>query len=198
MKCQKPQREHFLREQIKAIKSELGEPDSKFDEMDELRKKILAAGMPKSVETEALKQFGRLERMHPDATEASMVRTYIDWISDLPWKKETVDSIDIAKAKEILESDHYGLKKAKERILEFLAVKKLKNDMKGPILCFCGPPGVGKTSLGRSIAKAMNRKYFRMALGGVKDEAGNPGTSQNLCGSHARKNHSIPQTNRNQ
>ncbi len=167
----KTQREHFLREQIKAIKSELGEPDSKFDEMDELRKKILAAGMPKSVETEALKQFGRLERMHPDATEASMVRTYIDWISDLPWKKETVDSIDIAKAKEILESDHYGLKKAKERILEFLAVKKLKNDMKGPILCFCGPPGVGKTSLGRSIAKAMNRKYFRMALGGVKDEA---------------------------
>ena len=149
----------------------MGESDSKFDEMDELRKKLLAAGMPENVETEALKQLGRLERMHPDATEASMVRTYIDWISDLPWKKETIDSIDIEKAKKILESDHYGLKKSKERILEFLAVKKLKNDMKGPILCFCGPPGVGKTSLGKSIAKSMNRKYFRMALGGIRDEA---------------------------
>ncbi len=167
----KNQREYFLREQIKAIRSELGESDSKSDEMDELRKKILAAGMPKNVEKEILKQLGRLERMHPDATEASMVRSYIDWISDLPWKTKTIDSIDIEKARETLESDHYGLKKAKERILEFLAVKKLKNDMKGPILCFCGPPGVGKTSLGRSIAKSMDRKYFRMALGGVRDEA---------------------------
>lgn len=167
----KSQREYFLREQMKAIKSELGENDSKSDEMDELRQKIMSAGMPDDVETEVLKQMGRLERMHPDASEASMIRTYLDWMADLPWSKETVDSIDIKKAKEILESDHHGLEKAKERILEFLAVKKLKDDMRGPILCFCGPPGVGKTSLGKSIAKAMNRKYFRIALGGVKDEA---------------------------
>lgn len=167
----KSQREYFLREQMKAIKSELGENDTKTDEMDELRQKILSAGMPEEVEREVLKQMGRLERMHPDASEASMIRTYLDWMADLPWNKETVDSIDIEKAKEILESDHHGLEKAKERILEFLAVKKLKDNMKGPILCFCGPPGVGKTSLGKSIAKSMNRKYFRIALGGVKDEA---------------------------
>ena len=167
----KNQQESLLKEQIKAIKSELGDSESKTDEMEELRKKIMKAQMPENVETEALKQLGRLERMHPDATEASMVRTYIDWLSDIPWKKETTDSIDLQRAKHILESDHYGLEKAKERILEFLAVKKLKNDTKSPILCFCGPPGVGKTSLGKSIAKSMNRKYFRMALGGTKDEA---------------------------
>ncbi len=167
----KSQREYFLREQMKAIKSELGEGDSKTDELDELRQKLVAAGMPEDVETEVMKQMGRLERMHPDASEASMIRTYLDWIADLPWSIETVDSIDIAKGKEVLEADHHGLEKAKERILEFLAVQKLKNNMRGPILCFCGPPGVGKTSLGKSIAKSMNRKYFRIALGGVKDEA---------------------------
>ncbi len=167
----KSQREYFLREQMKAIKSELGEGDSKNDEMDELRQKLMSAGMPDEVEKEVMKQLGRLERMHPDASEASMIRTYLDWMGDLPWNKETIDSIDILKAKEILEADHHGLEKAKERILEFLAVKKLKDEMKGPILCFCGPPGVGKTSLGKSIAKSMNRKYFRIALGGVKDEA---------------------------
>lgn len=167
----KSQREYFLREQMKAIKSELGEGDSKNDEMDELRQKIMTAGMPDEVEKEVMKQLGRLERMHPDASEASMIRTYLDWMADLPWSNETVDSIDLVKAKKFLESDHHGLEKAKERILEFLAVKKLKDQMKGPILCFCGPPGVGKTSLGKSIAKSMNRKYFRIALGGVKDEA---------------------------
>lgn len=167
----KSQREYFLREQMKAIKSELGEGDSKTDELDELRQKLMASGMPEDVETEVMKQMGRLERMHPDASEASMIRTYLDWIAELPWSTETVDSIDIAKGKEVLEADHHGLEKAKERILEFLAVQKLKNNMKGPILCFCGPPGVGKTSLGKSIAKSMNRKYFRIALGGVKDEA---------------------------
>ncbi len=167
----KSQREYFLREQMKAIKSELGEGDSKNDEMDELRQKIMTAGMPDEVEREVMKQLGRLERMHPDASEASMIRTYLDWMGDLPWNKETIDSIEIVKAQEILEADHHGLEKAKERILEFLAVKKLKDNMKGPILCFCGPPGVGKTSLGKSIAKSMNRKYFRIALGGVKDEA---------------------------
>lgn len=167
----KSQREYFLREQMRAIKNELGESDSKSEEMEELREKLLNAKMSPAAETEALKQLSRLERMHPDASEASMVRTYLDWMIDLPWNKKTTDSIDLAKSKEILDEDHYDLMKVKERVLEFLAVRKLKTSMKGPILCFCGPPGVGKTSLGRSIAKAMGREYFRIALGGVKDEA---------------------------
>lgn len=170
---QKNQRENFLREQMKAIKSELGEngQDAKSEEMDELKNKIIAAGMPTAVETESLKQLARLERMHPDASEATMVRTYLDWMVDLPWSKQSEDIIDIKQAKIILDEDHYDLQKAKDRVLEFLAVRKLKTTMKGPILCFSGPPGVGKTSLGRSIAKAMGREYFRIALGGVKDEA---------------------------
>jgi len=167
----KSQREYFLREQMKAIKNELGEGDSKSEEMDELREKIVNAGMPSHVEAEALKQLGRLERMHPDASEATMVRTYLDWMADLPWAKRSDDHIDLKRAKEILDEDHYELEKAKDRILEFLAVRKLKPNLKGPILCFGGPPGVGKTSLGKSIARAMGREYFRIALGGVKDEA---------------------------
>jgi ATP-dependent Lon protease len=167
----KSQREYFLREQMRQIKSELGENDSKSEEIEELREKITNSGMTKPVETEALKQLHRLERMHPDASEASMVRTYLDWMVDLPWNKKSEDRIDLTKAKKILDEDHYELAKAKDRILEFLAVRKLKNSIKGPILCFCGPPGVGKTSLGKSIAKAMGREYFRIALGGVKDEA---------------------------
>lgn len=168
----KSQREYFLREQMRAIKSELGENDSKSEEIEELRNKIYDAGMAETVQTEALKQLNRLERMHPDASEASMVRTYLDWMIDLPWSKRSTDAIDLARSQEILEDDHHGLEKAKDRILEFLAVRKLRgNAMKGPILCFCGPPGVGKTSLGKSIAKAMGREYHRIALGGVKDEA---------------------------
>ncbi len=167
----KSQREYFLREQMKAIKSELGENDSKSEEMEELREKVIKAGMPPAVETEAVKQLQRLERMHPDASEASMVRTYLDWMVDLPWSKKSQDSIDLNRAKEVLDEDHHELQKAKDRVMEFLAVRKLKNNMKGPILCFAGPPGVGKTSLGKSIARAMNREYFRIALGGVKDEA---------------------------
>lgn len=167
----KSQRESFLREQMKQIKHELGEQEGKGDDLEEIRRKITESGMPADVEKEALKQMGRLERMHPDASEASMLRTYLDWMIDLPWNKESEDSIDLKMAKEILESDHFGLEKAKERILEFLAVRKLKQTIKGPILCFCGPPGVGKTSLGKSIAKAMGRQYHRIALGGVKDEA---------------------------
>lgn len=168
----KSQREYFLREQMRAIKNELGEQDSKGEEMEELRQKLLDAGMPEAVQNEALKQLGRLERMHPDASEASMVRTYLDWLVELPWNKRTEDNLDIARAQKILDEDHYDLAKAKDRILEFLAVRKLKpNDLKGPILCFCGPPGVGKTSLGKSIARSMGREYFRIALGGVKDEA---------------------------
>lgn len=167
----KSQREYFLREQMKAIKNELGEGDSKSEEMDELREKLMNAGMPATVEVEALKQLGRLERMHPDASEATMVRTYLDWMADLPWKKNTEDHIDLKRSKEILDEDHYELEKVKDRIMEFLAVRKLKPNLKGPILCFGGPPGVGKTSLGKSIARAMGREYFRIALGGVKDEA---------------------------
>ncbi|MBC7421051.1 MAG: endopeptidase La [Bdellovibrio sp.] len=169
---QKNSRENFLREQMKAIKSELGDSqDAKSEEMDELKNKVIAAGMPAAIEAESLKQLSRLERMHPDASEATMVRTYLDWMVDLPWSKQSEDIIDIKQAKQILDDDHYDLQKAKDRVLEFLAVRKLKATMKGPILCFSGPPGVGKTSLGRSIAKAMGREYFRIALGGVKDEA---------------------------
>lgn len=167
----KSQREYFLREQMRAIKSELGEQDSKSEEMEELREKVHNSGMPAAVETEALKQLHRLERMHPDASEASMVRTYLDWMVDLPWNKKTEDNLDLVRAKAILDEDHYDLQKSKDRVLEFLAVRKLKTNMKGPILCFAGPPGVGKTSLGKSIARAMGREYFRVALGGVKDEA---------------------------
>jgi ATP-dependent Lon protease len=168
----KSQREYFLREQMRAIKSELGEQDQKGEEMEELREKLVKAGMPETVHNEAMKQLGRLERMHPDASEASMLRTYLDWLIDLPWSKSTEDNLDLDRAKMILDEDHYELAKAKDRILEFLAVRKLKTDSrKGPILCFCGPPGVGKTSLGRSIARSMGREYFRVALGGVKDEA---------------------------
>jgi len=167
----KSQKEYYLREQMRAIKNELGEADSKGEEIDDLREKIMTSGMPEAVQTEALKQLGRLERMHPDASEASMVRTYLDWMVDLPWSKKSEDSLDLARAQQILDEDHYDLNKVKDRILEFLAVRKLKNDMKGPILCLVGPPGVGKTSLGRSIARSMGREYFRIALGGVKDEA---------------------------
>lgn len=167
----KTQKEYFLREQMRAIKNELGETDTKSEEIDELREKILSAEMPPEVEQEALKQMGRLEKMHPDASEASMIRTYLDWLVELPWAIETEDILDLKHAKVILDEDHYDLEKIKDRILEFLAVRKLKNSMKGPILCFNGPPGVGKTSLGKSIARAMGRKYFRISLGGVKDEA---------------------------
>jgi ATP-dependent Lon protease len=167
----KSQREYILREQMKQIKNELGENDAKSEEMEELRAKLTNAGMTPTVEAEALKQLSRLERMHPDASEATMVRTYLDWMADLPWSKKTEDIHDLKRSKEILDEDHYELHKVKDRILEFLAVRKLKADMKGPILCFAGPPGVGKTSLGKSIARSMGREYFRIALGGVKDEA---------------------------
>src|ERR1700733_5756370 len=167
----KSQKEYFLREQIRAIKNELGDTDTKGEEIGELKEKVAACKMPQEVEQEALKQLGRLERMHPDASEASMLRTYIDWLIETPWSKSTVDNLDLARAKGILDEDHYNLSKIKERILEYLAVRKLKDKMKGPILCFAGPPGVGKTSLGKSIAKALGREFVRISLGGVKDEA---------------------------
>ncbi|MEK6759341.1 MAG: endopeptidase La [Deltaproteobacteria bacterium] len=167
----KSQREYFLREQMRAIKNELGDIEEASEEMEEFREKIKQCKMPSEVEKEAYKQADRLEMMHPDAAEAALIRTYLEWLVDLPWSKHTKDAIDINKAKEVLDTDHYDLEKVKERILEFLAVRKLQKKTKGPILCFVGPPGVGKTSLGRSIAKAMGREFVRISLGGIKDEA---------------------------
>ena len=167
----KTQREYFLREQLRAIKKELGEIDEHAQEIEEFREKILKARMPKEVEAEALKQLRRLELMHPDSAEASVVRTYLEWLAELPWRRSTRDKLDLKAAKRILDEDHYNLEKVKERILEFLAVRKLSKTTKGPIICFVGPPGVGKTSLGRSIARAMGRKFIRISLGGVRDEA---------------------------
>ena len=167
----KSQRDYFLREQVRAIHKELGESDEKALEVEEYQKKINQAKMTKEAETEALKQLKRIEQMHPDSAESSIVRTYLDWLVEMPWSKSSTDDINIKEAEKILDSDHYGLKKIKERILEYLSVRKLNPKMKGPILCFVGPPGVGKTSLGRTIAKAMGRKFFRISLGGIRDEA---------------------------
>ena len=165
------QREYFLREQMRAIRSELGEVDERTKEFKELRQKIRKAKMPKEVEKEATQELNRLEQMHPDAAEASMVRTYLDWLVEMPWSKSTIDKLDLLKAKKVLNEDHYDLEKVKDRILEYLSVHKLKKRMKGPILCFIGPPGVGKTSLGKSIARALGRKFVRISLGGIRDEA---------------------------
>lgn len=167
----KSQREYYLREQMRAIKSELGELEEITEDIDEIKKKIKKAKMPPDVEKETLKQADRLESMHPDAAESAIIRTYLDWLVELPWSKTTKDTLDIKKAKKVLDEDHYNLEKIKERILEYLAVRKLHQKSKGPILCFVGPPGVGKTSLGRSIARAMGRKFVRISLGGIKDEA---------------------------
>ncbi len=167
----KTQREYFLREQMRAIKDELGEGDERAEEIKDIRDRIKKAKMPHEVEREANKQLQRLEQMHPEAAEASIVRTYIDWLVEVPWNISTSDNEDIKKAKQILDGDHYDLEKVKERIVEFLSVHKLKKQMKGPILCFVGPPGVGKTSLGKSIARTLGRKFIRISLGGIRDEA---------------------------
>jgi ATP-dependent Lon protease len=167
----KSQKEYFLKEQLKAIRKELGEDDDFNREIEELNTKINKLKMPKDVKEEALKQLKRLSRMHSDSAEATVVRSYLEWIVELPWKKSSKDNLDIKNAKAILDEDHYGLEEVKDRILDFLSVRKLKNDMKSPILCFVGPPGVGKTSLGKSIARAMGRKFLRISLGGVRDEA---------------------------
>jgi ATP-dependent Lon protease len=168
---QQSQRDYYLREQLKAIQKELGEQDEGQRETEELREKIEAAGMPEDVKKEALKELSRLSRMSPMAADYSLTRNYIEWLAILPWAKSSGSKIDINKAKEILDEDHYELKKVKDRILDYLSVLELKPDMKGPILCFVGPPGVGKTSLGRSIARALGRKFQRVSLGGMHDEA---------------------------
>jgi ATP-dependent Lon protease len=170
-KVQQTQREYYLREQMKAIQKELGEQDEGQRDTDELRQKIDAAGMPDEVKKEALKELGRLARMSPMAADYGVTRNYIEWLAVLPWAKTSGGEVDIPKAKEILDADHYDLKKVKDRILDYLSVRRLKPNMKGPILCFVGPPGVGKTSLGKSIARALGRKFVRISLGGVHDEA---------------------------
>ncbi len=165
------QREFFLREQMRAIRTELGEGEERGPDVAEYDDKIKKAKLPPDAKKEAEKQLQRLDQMHPDSAEASIIKTYLDWIVELPWAKATKDRVDLAEARKILDEDHYDLKKVKQRILEFLGVHKLKGSLKGPILCFVGPPGVGKTSLGKSIAKSLDRKFVRISLGGIKDEA---------------------------
>lgn len=167
----KAQKEYYLREQLKAIRKELGDGPDADEELEDITKAIEKAGLPAEVRKEADKQLKRLAAMHGDSAEASVVRTYLDWLAELPWKKMSKDQLDIVKAKDVLDEDHYGLTKIKDRILEYLSVRKLNPDSKGPILCFAGPPGVGKTSLGRSIARALGRKFQRISLGGMRDEA---------------------------
>ncbi|HEY3121196.1 MAG TPA: endopeptidase La [Vicinamibacteria bacterium] len=177
------QREFFLRQQLKAIQSELGEGNELSEEIAALRDKAHKAKMPKPVLEEVERQLKKLERMHPDAAETATLRNWLDWMVTLPWGKVTKDNLDLAEAQKILDEDHYGLEKVKERIVEYLAVRKLKEKMKGPLLCFVGPPGVGKTSLGKSIARALGRKFVRLSLGGVKDEAEIRGHRRTYVGS---------------
>jgi ATP-dependent Lon protease len=167
----KGQREYFLRQQLKAIQDELGEGDEQQAEINELRERIEAAGLPEDAQKAADRELSRLEKLPPVAAEYGVIRTYLEWLVDLPWSKETEDNLDIAHARETLDEDHYDLEEVKDRILEYLAVRKLNPDSPGPILCFVGPPGVGKTSLGRSIAKALGREFERISVGGVRDEA---------------------------
>jgi ATP-dependent Lon protease len=177
------QREFYLRQQMKAIMAELGEGDDLLEEIDHYREKARGAGMSEAATTEFERQLKKLERMHPDSAEASTVRNYLDWLTGMPWSATTKDNLDIQKARKILDDDHYGLEQIKDRILEYLSVRKLSEESRGPILCFVGPPGVGKTSLGRSIARALGRKFARLALGGVKDEAEIRGHRRTYVGS---------------
>jgi ATP-dependent Lon protease len=163
------QKQYYLRQQMKAIQAELGEGEG--DEIKDLRARVASATLPEHVRTVANRELDRLARMGPASPEYQMIRTYIDWVLELPWDATTPDRLDPLEARRVLDEDHYDLDKVKERIVEYLAVRKLKGDMKGPILCFVGPPGVGKTSLGQSIARAMQRKFVRLSLGGVRDEA---------------------------
>ena len=179
----KAQREYFLREQLKAIQKELGEVDERQEEFEEIKRSVKKARMPKEVEKVAFKELKRMSRMSPGAAEYTVARTYVDWLCELPWANSSEDRLDINEAEDILNSDHYGLEKVKQRILEFLAVRKLKQDMKGPILCLVGPPGVGKTSLAKSVARALGRKMVRISLGGVRDEAEIRGHRKTYIGS---------------
>ncbi len=179
----KVQKEYYLREQMKAIQNELGDRDGVSGEVEEYKARLEDAGLPEEAEKKVLKELDRLLKMPSGSAEGSVIRTYVDWIFDLPWNKSTKEDIDLARAEEILEQDHYGLTKVKERIVEYLAVHKLKNNLRGPILCLVGPPGVGKTSIAKSIAKALNRNYVRISLGGVKDESEIRGHRRTYVGS---------------
>lgn len=179
----KGQREYFLREQLKAIQKELGESDDLLLEVDEMREQLEKADMPEKAREAAEKELNRLSKMHSSSPESTVSRNYLDWLINLPWNTNTEDNLDITHAKEILDEDHYNLEKIKDRILEYLAVRMLKQDMKGPILCFVGPPGVGKTSLGKSVARAMGRKFVRISLGGTHDEAEIRGHRRTYIGS---------------
>ena len=180
---EKSQREYYLNEQMKAIQKELGELDEAPNELEELARKIAAAGMPKPVETKARNELNKLKQMSPMSAEAAVVRNYLDWLLGVPWNKRTKVRKDLKVAQDTLDADHYGLEKVKERILEYLAVQSRVKKLRGPILCLVGPPGVGKTSLGQSIAKATNRKFVRMSLGGVRDEAEIRGHRRTYVGS---------------
>src|SRR5437762_3523932 len=177
------QREYVLRQQLKAIKEELGELDEAGGDLDEFKEKVQEAKMPPETEKVALKQLERLKVMQPSSAEYTVTRTYLEWLVELPWSTSTEDKLDIQEARNILKTDHYDLEKVKKRILEYLAVRKLKADKKGPILCLVGPPGVGKTSLGRSIARSLGRKFIRISLGGVRDEAEIRGHRRTYVGS---------------
>jgi ATP-dependent Lon protease len=188
---EKSQREYYLNEQMKAIQKELGDLDEAApNELDEIAKRIASAGMPKVVETKARTELNKLKQMSPMSAEATVVRNYLDWLVGAPWKKRTKVRRDLRQAEHVLDSDHYGLEKVKERILEYLAVQQRVKKLKGPILCLVGPPGVGKTSLGQSIAKATNRKFIRMSLGGVRDEAEIRGHRRTYIGSMPGRDHS--------
>src|SRR6516164_2528287 len=179
----KNQREYYLRQQLKAIQKELGEGDARSSEIEDLEKKIEEAKMPEDARKAADKELDRLKMIPPESAEHTVVRTYLDWLVSLPWATSTDDNLDIKHARAVLDEHHYDLEKVKERILEFLAVRKLKSDTKGPILCFVGPPGTGKTSLGRSIARALGRKFVRLSLGGIRDEAEIRGHRRTYIGS---------------
>ena len=180
---EKSQREYYLNEQIKAINKELGDMDEGAGELDELDKRIEAAGMPKEAKDKAKAEMKKLRMMSPMSAEASVVRGYLDWLVNVPWKKKSKVRLDLNKAEDVLNEDHYGLEEVKDRILEYLAVQKRVKKLKGPVLCLVGPPGVGKTSLGKSIARSTNRQFVRMALGGVRDESEIRGHRRTYIGS---------------